>query len=132
LLRPLFVSLLSVSISCMRPCHSAAKVPPVEAVRVTEGSARNRERKGHKVTPGIMALENMKRTWKKSVLVVLSLVLPIFLLNCIYTIQRGFDFDIYIDTYISSDFMITGSGTMEQYDDLYALTPELIEVLRSK
>ena len=84
----------------MRPCHIVAKVSPVEAVRMAEGSAGNRERKGHKVTPGIMALENMKRTWKKSVLVVLSLTIPIFLLNCIYTIQKGFDFDIYIDTYI--------------------------------
>ena len=99
---------------------------------MTEGSARNRERKGHKVTPGIMALENMKRTWKKSVLVVLSLALPIFLLNCIYTIQKGFDFDIYIDTYISSDFKITGSGTMAQYADLNALTPEILGDIRSQ
>ena len=36
----------------------------------------------------------MKRTWKKSVLVVLSLTLPIFPSDCIYTIQKGFDFDI--------------------------------------
>ncbi len=125
-------SLATVYIACMRPCHIVAKVSPVEAVRMTEGSARNRERKGHKVTPGIMALENMKRTWKKSVLVVLSLTLPIFLLNCIYTIQKGFDFDIYIDTYISSDFKITGSGTMAQYADLNALTPEILEDIRSQ
>ena len=119
-LTAVFFSLATVYIACMRPCHIVAKVSPVEAVRMTEGSA------------GIMALENMKRTWKKSVLVVLSLTLPIFLLNCIYTIQKGFDFDIYIDTYISSDFKITGSGTMAQYADLNALTPEILGDIRSQ
>ena len=38
-------SLATVYIACMRPCHIVAKVSPVEAVRMTEGSAGNRERK---------------------------------------------------------------------------------------
>ena len=79
-----------------------------------------------------MALENMKKDLEE---ICTGGVLPdpsIFLLNCIYTIQKGFDFDIYIDTYISSDFKITGSGTMAQYADLNALTPEILGDIRSQ
>lgn len=123
-------SLATVYIACMRPCRIVAKVPPVEAVRMMGGTFRRREKKGCRVTPGIIALENMRRTWKKSLLVILSLALPLFLLNCIYAVQRGFDFDMFVDTYISSDFRITGCGTTAQYADLNALTPRIQKEIR--
>lgn len=122
----------TVSIACARPCQIVAKVSPVEAIRMTEGSIKSRRRKSRQVTPVSMAFENLRRTWKKSVLVILSLTLPILLLNCVYTVQKGFDFDLYVDTYISSDFRLTGCINSGRFSDFHALTPQIMDDLKTQ
>ena len=53
-LTALFFSLATVYIACMRPCHMVTKVSPVEAVRMTEGSARERREK---------AIRSLRKSW---------------------------------------------------------------------
>ena len=118
-------SLGTVYTASLRPCKMVAKISPVEAVKLEEPSVKGKRKKTGKVTPVRMALGNMRRMWRKSVLVILSLTLPIFLLNCAYVVRESFDFDLYIDSFISSDFCVTGCSMNAKYSDFHAITPQL-------
>ena len=53
-----------------------------------------------------MAFDNIKRTPKKAVSVILSVSLSVILLNVTVTVSRGFDMDKYIKNMIVSDFTL--------------------------
>jgi len=132
-------TLLTVYISCIRPCRMAAKVSPVEAVRYTEGESATRktknqiQRPSHKVTPASMAFANLHRNRKKAVAVVISLSLSMILLNSVYTIVNGFDMDKYLQSTIISDFSVA-HFSIEKYasfKDTHGVTPEIREEIGS-
>ena len=103
-------SFLTVYVSCIKPCRIASKVSPIEAIRFTEGQEDvGKKRKGKKtkrVSPGEMALQNIKRNKKKVVIVVSSLSLALVLLNSIYGLVSGFDMDKYVSNMTVSDFSV--------------------------
>lgn len=116
-------SLITVYISCIKPCRIASKVSPVEAIRFTEGQnitdkARTKrkfgratnnktlEKKTHKVSPKEMALQNVKRNKKKVVIVVASLSLALVLLNSIFSLVNSFDMDLFVANMTVSDFSV--------------------------
>lgn len=121
-------ALCTVWIGCIRPCRAAASLSPIEAMRFSEqtsGKARRGTRS--KISAGIMAADNVGRTWKKSAVVILSLMLPIMVLNGAYTIVKGFDFDKFTEIYISSDFEVSGLASDRRSSDLRALEPDFLE-----
>lgn len=104
-------SLLTVLISCIRPCAVASRVSPVEAVRYTEGAEgnsgkkkRQKGRRTRKITMRSFAMANIRRNRKKVVIVVLSLSISLILLNSIFSMVASFDMDKYISMRIVSDF----------------------------
>lgn len=102
-------SLITVLISSYKPGKIAGKVSPVEAVRYTEsdGSRKKQLRKGKsggKVLP--MALANLRRSKKRTVLVIMSLSLSVVLLQLTYTFANGFDMDKYLRSWVVSDFIL--------------------------
>ena len=112
-------TLLTVRISCIRPCRMAARVSPIEALRWTEGKQTHHHgkkarkaavRKTHTVTPFRMALASLRRDRRKAVTVILSLTLSLVLLNGTYTMVRGFDMDKYLEDYTVSDFTLTDAS----------------------
>lgn len=103
-------TVLTVYISCIKPCRIAAKVSPVEAVRFTEKSIRKKSRKTKKTTPLSMARANLGRNKRKLVLVVLSLSLSLVLLNSVYTIVTGFDMDKYLADKLLTDFEVSSAS----------------------
>lgn len=106
-------SLLTVYISCIRPCRIASSVSPVEAVRYTEGNAvkgKKKRKKTKKVSPWQMAYANLARNKKKAVIVVASLSLALILTNSIYGIVRGFDMEKYVAARTVSDFSVTDAS----------------------
>ena len=102
-------TLLTVWISCVKPCKLVGKISPVEAVRYTENEVKKAKhtKQTQKVTPYSMAFQNLGRNSKKTILVVLSLSLSIILLNGTISIVNGFDMDKYIEKSMVSDFYIT-------------------------
>lgn len=111
-------TLATVWISCIRPCRLAAKVSPIEAVRYVENSGmkiKTEYRKSRKVTAFSMAWGNICRTPKKVVLVVLSMSLSLILLNCAYSIIRGFDMDKFVEGGIIGDFIVTDATMRNVY-----------------
>lgn len=131
-------SLLTVLLSCWKPAKIAAKVSPVEAVRYTEQGApgRKKAKRTRKVSPGRMALANLRRSRRKLVITVLSLSLSLILLNSVYTLVRGFDLEKYLSNQIAGDLSVTavgierpGNSTSVQDED-HAVTEQFREGLR--
>lgn len=102
-------ALITVLISTRKPAKIAARVSPVEAVRYTESSSRigkklKRSTDGGKLHR--MALSNLGRSKKRTVLVVLSLSLSLVLLNSVFTLSRSFDMDKYMSQFADTDFLL--------------------------
>lgn len=125
-------TLLTVWVSCIRPCRFVSRISPVEAVRYTEqtNAGKKKSRKSKKVHPLSMAYANIRRTPKKTAAVILSLSLSLILLNGTVTIVSGFDMDKYIKASIVSDFYMA-DATMTNPMSMEAMTdrvsPELVE-----
>ncbi|BBF44105.1 ABC transporter, ATP-binding protein [Lachnospiraceae bacterium KM106-2] len=103
-------AIATVYISSIRPCRIAEKASPLEAINKNEVSNRYRKRKAkrsHKITPHYMAVSNIVREKWKFILVIISLSLCLILLNIIYTIISGFNFNTYVSSEISNDYTIT-------------------------
>lgn len=107
-------TLITVWISCIKPCRLVSKISPVEAVRYTDStvSSRKKAKKTRRVTPLSMAWDNIKRTPKKTVSVIVSLSLSMILLNGTFTLINGFDMDKYIENQAVSDFYITDASVI--------------------
>ncbi|MCI8336093.1 MAG: ABC transporter permease [Peptococcaceae bacterium] len=101
-------TVLTVLISCRKPCHIAGIVSPIEAIRYTEmaGGKKKSKRRLKKVRLGTMAYENVFRNQKKALVVIASLSLSMILLNGVYTLVHGFDMDKFIANSIISDFQV--------------------------
>lgn len=101
-------TVLTVLVSCIKPCIFVSKISPVEAVRYTENtSGRKKSKKTKNTSAYQMARSNIKRTPKKTAAVVLSLSLSMVILNASVTIVGGFDMDKYVEDRIISDFYVT-------------------------
>lgn len=102
-------AMVTVAISTGKPGRIAAGVSPIEAVRYTDGNQkiRKKQRKTkHGSRIGRMAMANMGRNKKRTVLVVLSMSLSLVLFNTLYTFSLGFDMDKYLARFVDTDFLI--------------------------
>lgn len=123
-------ALLTVYLSCIKPCRLASKVSPIEAVRYVENiQYRKKEKKSSKVSMTRMAAANMGRNKRKAAMVLASLSLSLILLNGTYCLVKGFSFDKYVQNYLTADMQIshysaTNFSAFER--DYQALTPEIL------
>lgn len=100
-------SVITVLLSCGRPGRMAAKVSPVEAVKYTEsGNFSKRQRRGSRAGIGRMALANLGRNKKKTVLVVVSLSLSVVLLAVTFQFTGGFSMEKYLAEKTCADFIV--------------------------
>ena len=102
-------SLITVCISCIKPCRFVCRISPVEAVRYTDSTIKKskKQKKTTRVTLLSMAFGNVTRNKKKTISVILSLSLSLILLNGTVTLVKGFDMDKYIENSVVSDFYVT-------------------------
>jgi len=101
-------SLITVYISTLKPSRMAGKVSPIEALRNTDGDQPKHSRKkslnGTKMTR--MALSNVGRNRKRTVLVIISLSLSIVLLNTVITLSNSIDMNKFVSVFNDTDFLI--------------------------
>ena len=101
-------SLVTVFISTRKPGRIAAAVSPIEAVRYAEGGKLTKRLK--KSTDGgkihRMALSNLGRNKRRTVLSIISMSLSLILLNTVFTMSRGFDMDKFLNKSVDTDFLI--------------------------
>lgn len=122
-------SLITVIISCRKPGKIAGSVSPVEAVKYEEDKSKNRKIKstinGAKLS--IMALANMGRSKKKTVVAILSMSLSIVILTEVYTFVNSFRLDQYLENMLTGDFTIgtislfkySGNNDLALPDEIY-------------
>ena len=122
-------TLLTVWISTGKPARIAAKVSPVEAVRYTEHAGG--KKKGKNSTDGgklpKMALSNLGRNKKRTVLVIFSLSLAIVLLNSVFTVTHSFDLDTYLKRFVSTDFQVANANYFNVMSGYYGSSEDTIQ-----
>lgn len=100
---------LTVLISCKKPAKIAGKVSPVEALRYADvgiDSKRTVEKSADGASIPKMALANLGRNKKRTVIVICSLTLGLVLLSCVYAKNASFDIDKYMSQTVISDFEV--------------------------
>ncbi len=123
-------SIITVQISCNKPCRFIAKLSPIEAVRHTNvGKKLKSAKRTKKVTTFNMALANIKRNKLKTTLVIISLSLSALIFNGTYTFVNGLDMDSYLSYFVIDDFFVTSAdllnlGATRTTD---AITPQFVE-----
>ena len=110
-------SWLTVWIGCIRPYRMIKRISPVEAVRYSEytGEKLAGKRKTKKVTPLVLAWENLKRSKRKTIVVILSISLSIIMINVTVSITESFDKNLYIRNFAAADFTVS-DGSMLRKD----------------
>lgn len=122
------LALLTIYIGCQMPARIVAKISPVDAVRMNlEEKNKKSKKKTARMTPFFMAFGNMKRSWKRAVLVVISLALPLTLLNASYSLTKSFDYDQFLSIYSSFDFDVSGITHSAYSSNMHAVTPEFVK-----
>jgi putative ABC transport system permease protein len=119
-------SLLTVVISCRKPGKIAGSVSPIEAAKYSDTQRPRRKAKrsenGAKLSK--MALANMTRNKKKSLIVILSLSLSVILLTEIVTLTKSFKLDKYLENMITGDFLISSLSLLNYSSDSGLILPE--------
>lgn len=102
-------ALITVFISTNKPGKIAARVSPVEATgydEVSRGSLKKFKKSKIGARPERMALANLSRNKRRTVLVVLSLSLSIILANTVFTLSQSVDVNKALQKFNASDFLI--------------------------
>lgn len=130
-------SLFTVWISTRKPARTAARVSPVEAAKYSGISGKRKEKKsagGAKLYR--MALSNLGRNKKQTVIVLLSMALSVVLVNTVFMISGSFDTDKYLERFVDTDYLI---GHAEYFnseymgnDTEYALSQSMIEAVQQQ
>ena len=92
-------ALATVFISCSRPGRIASRISPVEAFRYSEVKTDNKNNKRVSGLSG-MAMRNLARNKKKTILVFLSMALPVVILSLGISLANSMSFE----DYYSSDY----------------------------
>lgn len=101
-------SLITVLLGCRKPGKIAGSVSPVEAVRYSEGTLKRKKEKHSEKGARVhrMAMSNLGRNKKKTVLVILSLSLSLTLLCVVITGVDSFQLDSYLQSRLIGDVAI--------------------------
>lgn len=128
-------TILTVFISTRKPAKKAAKVSPLEAIRYT--GQESIKKKVTKRTQGAklprMALANLGRSKRRTVFIVISMLLCIVLLNSAFVITQSMDENKWITRQTKTDYTVYNSVAVNQTapfmyheDGLPLAVPELI------
>ncbi|MDD3206275.1 MAG: ABC transporter permease [Lachnospiraceae bacterium] len=124
-------ALVTEIISIRKPGRIAGRVSPIEAVRYTECDQPKRGLKksvnGAKMTR--MALSNLGRNKKRTVLVMISLSLSLVLLNTVITLSGSIDMDKFLSKFSDTDFLIAHADYFN--NDFYGVENEVSEQMIS-
>ncbi len=104
----------TVFVSVRKPAQIAGAVSAIEAVRYTENSDGAFDKRKTKMKKGEhgakiyqMALANLGRNRKRTILVIMSMALSLILFNSVFTLSDGFDINKYVEKFVSTDFVIS-------------------------
>lgn len=113
----MLLTVLTVWVSTRKPVHTAANIPPIEAFRYVEKiSGKKSEKKGFSGTNvSHMAWSNLGRNRRRTVFIVVSLILCVILVNSVGIISLSVDVKKQIQETIRTDFCVVNTHTMSNY-----------------
>lgn len=110
LILSILFTLLTIYISSIRPGRIAAKITPIEGVKYNPTTSGYMLKRVRKSGISFIAIKNVLRQPRKTILVTLSIAFSLLLLNCIYSSSRSFDMDIYLKNLAVADFQVAHRG----------------------
>ncbi len=104
-------SMVTVLISCKKPCKMASRVSPIEALRYTEADGIKKKKRTAKKGASIlrMAFANLGRNRKKTIVTVVSLSLAVVILEITVIFTDGFDMNKYLRQ-MAVDFQVADAS----------------------
>lgn len=104
-------TIFTVIISTRKPAKKAAKISPLEAIRYTgqENKKIKKTKRTHGAKLSYMAFSNLGRNKRRSVFIVLSMLLCIVLFNSIIVITQSMDEEKWISRSTKTDFTVYNS-----------------------
>lgn len=125
-------SLVTVTISCLRPGRIAARVSPIEALRYTESVTSKKVRRTKKAASiPKMAAANLGRSKSRTVTTIASLSLAIILFNLSFAFANGFDINEYISSSIITDFLVSDPGYFN-YNSTEHITEDTVRMIKAQ
>lgn len=119
-------SLVTIMISCRKPSKLAGRVSPMEAAKYSETNTTKRKQKKslHGARIYKMALSNLGRNKKKTIVTILSLSLSIIIMTEVSTFSKSFSVDQYLETMLTGDFTISSVKLTSYQADVPLVLPE--------
>ena len=104
-------TIFTVIISTRKPAKKAAKISPLEAIRYTgqENKKTKKTKRTHGAKLSYMAFSNLGRNKRRSVFIVLSMLLCIVLFNSIIVSTQSMDEEKWISRSTKTDFTVYNS-----------------------
>lgn len=104
-------TIFTAIISTRKPAKKAAKISPLEAIRYTgqENKKTKKTKRTHGAKLSYMAFSNLGRNKRRSVFIVLSMLLCIVLFNSIIVITQSMDEEKWISRSTKTDFTVYNS-----------------------
>lgn len=104
-------TIFTVIISTRKPARKAARISPLEAIRYTgqEKKKTKETKRTHGAKLSYMAFSNLGRNKRRSVFIVLSMLLCIVLFNSIIVITQSMDEEKWISRSTKTDFTVYNS-----------------------
>ena len=96
--------------SISRSRKLASRVSPLEALKFVDREKKTKRKEKKSKNGGKiyrMAMANLGRNRKRTLLVILSLTLGAVLFNSVFTLVNGFDEEKYVDNFLDKDFIIS-------------------------
>lgn len=123
-------SMFAVYLGCLKPCRLVAKVSPIEALKIDfQEQTKRAKKKNFGVSPWQMAITNIKRNWKKGLIVMLSIALSLITFNGVIILVKGYQFEAYVSWQIESDFMLSKIRSSGNASNLQGIEPKIKEIL---
>lgn len=106
-----FLTALTIFLSTRKPVRIAADTPPIEAFRYTEGQSFKRTDRKSAAFSNIsrLAWSNLGRSKRRSIFIILSLMLCVVLLNCVETAANSMDIEKQTAYMMRTDFAVVNA-----------------------
>ncbi|MDR0918385.1 MAG: ABC transporter permease, partial [Oscillospiraceae bacterium] len=132
-----FLSLITVFISCKHPARIAAKISPVESLKYTGISVKNsiiKKKNSNVSSVKYMAFANLFKNKKKTIITIVSISIGMIIMNFFVTFTNSVDINGMVKSYICGDFLIADKSyfnTTHSYSPAYTLSDKIIQEVSS-
>ncbi|MCH1982862.1 ABC transporter permease [Ruminococcus sp. OA3] len=109
------LTFFTVYLSTRKPVRVAANTPPLEAFRYVESSTGKKKVKRSSISASLprLAWSNLGRSRRRSVFIIVSLMLCVVLLNCVGTAASSLDIEKQVAYMIRTDFAVVNTATSD-------------------